>query len=112
MEDLSVDHLLPVSDYPELEYAEENCRILCKPCNGKRGNKFTTADAHTVLTRLQHSYQRRPTKNCRQRVDIAQKAVLTRGEGPSGPLPSPVGKAHSALHTPGGMREGGSEGCG
>lgn len=99
VEDLSVDHLLPVSDYPELEYAEENCRILCKPCNGKRGNKFTTADAHTVLTRLQHSYQRRPTKNGRQRVDIAQKAVLTRGEGPSGPLSSPVGKAQGAMKT-------------
>ena len=35
-EQLSVDHVLPVSDYPELILVVENCRVLCRTCNAKR----------------------------------------------------------------------------
>src|SRR5258705_6159747 len=54
---LSVDHLLPVSDYPELTYAEENCQTLCLPCNGRRGDRFTLDDALAVLARLQAAHR-------------------------------------------------------
>lgn len=98
-EQLSVDHILPVSDYPELTYATENCRVLCKQCNGKRGNKFTATEAHTVLTRLQDALRARPTKSGRDRVNVAQKAALTRGEAPNAPSLLPGGKAQRAMKT-------------
>ena len=103
-EDLTADHVLPVSDYPELTYALENCRVLCRSCNGRRGNRFTIADAEGVLARLQAAQKRRPTARGRERVAVAQRAVeATRGVAPGRGPDRPVGKAHPPLHTPGGM---------
>lgn len=83
IEQLSVDHILPVSEAPELAYAEENCRIACLTCNGRRGNHFTPEEAHAVLKRLQTTYERHPTKTGRERINVAQRAAQTRGGTPS-----------------------------
>ena len=61
-EQLTVDHILPVSDYEELAYAVENCRVLCKACNGRRGHTFTLDEAEAVLKRLEATQRRQPTK--------------------------------------------------
>ncbi|BBY42184.1 HNH endonuclease [Mycolicibacterium celeriflavum] len=97
-DDLTVDHLLPVHDYPELAYAAENCRVLCRPCNGKRGNKFSHTEAAAVLRRLESAYNRRPTKSGRERVNVAQRAVH-QGIDPLTAAFRPVGKAQEAIHT-------------
>lgn len=100
-EALSVDHILPESDYPELAYASENCRVLCKPCNGRRGNRYTAAEADHVIARLQASYDRRPTSTGRKRIEVAQRAALTREDAPNGSLPRPAGKAQGAMNLTG-----------
>lgn len=100
---LTVDHLLPVSDYPELNYAIENCRVLCKSCNGRRGNRFTRDDAEGVLDRLREAYRRHPTKAGRECVDAAVRAVLTWGDAPSSRSDRPAGSPE-ARYTPAATR--------
>lgn len=79
---LSADHILPAVDYPELWYSIENLVTRCQPCNGRRGDHFTEAEAHDVLARLQAAQRRRPTPQGRERVNAALRAVQTaRGEG-------------------------------
>lgn len=96
---LSVDHVLPVSQFPELTYAVENCRVLCKVCNGKRGNKFTHDEANAVLIRLQDSQTRRPTKSGHERVEAAQRAALTWGHTPNDE-PDRPGGSRNPRYTP------------
>ncbi|TMS50967.1 HNH endonuclease [Mycobacterium sp. DBP42] len=95
---LAVDHILPISDYPELVYAEENCRVLCRSCNGKRGNKFTHDEAQAVLTRLVASQKRRPTTKGRERVNVAQRAC-DQGGYPQGHASPPGRKAQGGMKT-------------
>lgn len=103
-DDLTTDHVLPVSEYPELTYSVENCRVLCRSCNGRRGNRFTLEDAAGVLARLEVIQKRRPTARGRERVNAAQRAVqATRGVAPGHGPGRPVGKAQSALHTQGNL---------
>lgn len=89
--DLTADHIIPFSTCPELAHAIENLDVLCRSCNGKRGNRFTPEEARAVLTRLQGNYNRRPTKQGRERIDAAQRAIQTWGEAPTAsalhPLP-------------------------
>ena len=54
-EQLSVDHVIPVSERPDLAYKVENCRVLCLSCNGKRANQYTDDERGTVLKRLRDS---------------------------------------------------------
>jgi len=39
---LHVDHIMPVSGYPELKLAERNLQVLCEECNIGKSNKDTT----------------------------------------------------------------------
>jgi 5-methylcytosine-specific restriction endonuclease McrA len=41
-QDLTVDHLWPVSLRPDLAWDEEWMRVLCRSCNSKRGNALPT----------------------------------------------------------------------
>lgn len=91
--DLTADHVLPKSEFPELVHAIENIAIRCRSCNSRRGaTAFTTTEAHEVLTRLQATYKRRPTKSGRLRVQAAQRAALTWGDAPHGQPSTPGGK--------------------
>jgi len=38
-EKLSVDHIKPISFYPELGEVFSNLQILCRSCNSKKGNR-------------------------------------------------------------------------
>ncbi len=98
---LTLDHVIPVSITTELAYAVENCRVLCKSCNGRRGNTYTTDEARQVLTRLQATYARKPTRKGRERVNAAQQAVQALGGSPEGVASPAYGKASSQLHTGG-----------
>jgi 5-methylcytosine-specific restriction endonuclease McrA len=91
-EQLSVDHILPVSEAPELVFAEENLRVGCLSCNGSRGNRFTHDEAHAVLKRLESAYNRRPTAKGRQCVTVAQRLAQTRGGTPSDQDSRPGGR--------------------
>ena len=72
---LTVDHILPVSDYAEIAYATENLTVRCRSCNSRRGTRYTLDEAQAVLTRLQRAYERRPTRQGAERVQAAQRAV-------------------------------------
>jgi 5-methylcytosine-specific restriction endonuclease McrA len=37
---LQVDHIKPISKYPNLKYVISNLQILCEACNKGKGNKF------------------------------------------------------------------------
>ena len=39
VEKLSVDHIKPISFYPELGETFSNLQILCRSCNSKKGNR-------------------------------------------------------------------------
>lgn len=99
-EDLTADHILPKVDYPELVHSIENLAVRCRSCNSRRGaTAFTATEAQDVLERLQATHRRRPTKSGRERVNVAQRAALTRGDAPNGPSGTPVGKAQGAMKT-------------
>lgn len=36
----TIDHILPVSKFPELWNAESNFQIACSPCNSKKANNI------------------------------------------------------------------------
>lgn len=99
--DLTVDHIVPVSTVPELAYAEENCRVLCRSDNGRRGNRYTEDEALQVLARLEATARRRPSRQVRQRVEALRSALGTRGVGADQPTLRPS-RRPSLRYTPGG----------
>ena len=38
--ELHIDHIKPISKYPELVFDENNLQVLCKDCNLSKSNKF------------------------------------------------------------------------
>lgn len=49
---LQVDHIIPVSERPDLEYVLANLRILCASCNSSRGTRVTDDERATVAARI------------------------------------------------------------
>jgi len=98
-DDLCTDHVIPYSVAPELGHSIENCQVLCRPCNGRRGDAFTEADVAAVLHRLYEAYKLHPTRAARERIAAAERAATTRGDTPPDQAFRPVGKAQGALHT-------------
>jgi hypothetical protein len=37
--DVTVDHILPLSKYPDLALRRDNLRVLCRSCNSTKGNR-------------------------------------------------------------------------
>ncbi|CAN5552837.1 hypothetical protein BH11ACT7_BH11ACT7_31270 [soil metagenome] len=100
--DLSGDHIIPKSIAPDLVHCIENVAVRCLSCNSKRGNSlFTAADVHRVIAALTASYRRRPTRAGRERIAVAERVLLTRGDPPNDLLISRGAKAQGALHTAG-----------
>lgn len=100
--DLTADHVIPKTVAPELVHAIENVAVRCRSCNSRRGTTgYTTGDVHRVLAALTTTYRRRPTRAGRERIAATERALLTRGEAPTGPLDSRDAKAQGALHTEG-----------
>ena len=48
-QNLSADHIIPVSERPDLAYEVANIRVLCLECNGRRGNNCTDEEREAVL---------------------------------------------------------------
>jgi len=38
--DLTVDHILPRHDYPDLQYDLNNLQIMCRSCNSSKQNRI------------------------------------------------------------------------
>lgn len=55
---LSVDHVIPVSERPDLVFVVENCRVLCATCNGRRGNRCTDDERTRVETAIAAKHAR------------------------------------------------------
>ena len=34
--DITLDHILPLSKYPDLAYEPSNIRVMCRKCNGNK----------------------------------------------------------------------------
>lgn len=41
--EMHVDHIKPVSKFPELAMQEENLQVLCQSCNARKGTKLINA---------------------------------------------------------------------
>lgn len=95
---LQTDHVIPESVAAELSYCEENLRVLCATCNNQRQATYTAEEAQHVLTRLQDSHRRRPTKSGRERIAAAQRALSDLGDNPPDQARPKAGKACSQLY--------------
>ena len=51
-DDLTIDHIIPVSEDRALAFSLANLRVLCRSCNSSRGNRATAADRAEVHARL------------------------------------------------------------
>lgn len=49
---LSADHIIPVSERPDLAHEVVNIRVLCLECNGRRGKNCADEEREAVLQRL------------------------------------------------------------
>jgi 5-methylcytosine-specific restriction enzyme A len=49
---LSVDHIVPASERPDLIFEIENLRVLCRHHNQSRGNRCTDQERQQVLAAL------------------------------------------------------------
>lgn len=47
--DLTVDHIIPITERPDLRLEPLNCRVLCRTCNGRRQDQCTDAERNQVL---------------------------------------------------------------
>lgn len=56
-DDLTTDHIIPVTENPALVYAPQNLRVLCRPCNSRRGTTVTDTERQHVTDTLNN---RRP----------------------------------------------------
>ncbi len=77
--DLTADHVIPVSERPDLALRIENVAVRCRRCNGRKaGRPPSDAERREVETRLK-------SRRVGRRVDLT-----TRGGTPSTPgVPSP-----------------------
>lgn len=37
---LTIDHIKPIRDYPELSFDPQNVQVLCRRCNSKKGRRL------------------------------------------------------------------------
>lgn len=88
---LTVDHIIPKSEAPELIYNPCNLRILCRDCNTRRGTDVTDEERNKVYQAIADRQKR-----------LSARRAATRAVAPSTPLTPPGGKAKFELHTPGG----------
>ena len=54
----TADHIIPVSEQPELSHDELNIRSACKRCNGARGTTCTDVERGQVLDAIAARKQR------------------------------------------------------
>ncbi|WP_230865189.1 HNH endonuclease [Mycobacterium canetti] len=84
VDDLTTDHIVPVTEAPELAYEAANVAVRCRPCNSKRGTHCTDTERQAVHNAIN-----------------AKKARKTRGHAPEARGIRRGVKAQGALHTGG-----------
>jgi 5-methylcytosine-specific restriction endonuclease McrA len=57
--DLVVDHVIPLSERPDLAFEVANCRVLCRPHNASRRATCTDEERAAVLARIAARKRRR-----------------------------------------------------
>lgn len=57
--DLTVDHVIPPDERPDLIYEILNLRVWCRSCNGSRGNRVTDQERQQVLDAIAKRAARR-----------------------------------------------------
>lgn len=58
-ERLECDHIIPISEAPELALEPLNTRVLCRTCNRSRGNRVTDQERDQVLSTIRQRDERR-----------------------------------------------------
>lgn len=76
---LTVDHILPFRERPDLAYAQDNLAVLCRPCNARKGDTMPDADAVAAV----------------EAAVAARRARRTRGDTPAGDACRRAGEAQS-----------------
>lgn len=62
-EDLTVDHIVRVTDRPEWTYEPDNCRVLCRRCNGLIANQPANIAVETnIAAKIAASHFNRSVK--------------------------------------------------
>lgn len=56
--DLTVDHVIPPTERPDLTYDELNLRVWCRRHNGSRGNRVTDQERQQVLDAVESRRRR------------------------------------------------------
>ena len=79
--DLCGDHIIPVSEAPELALEILNVAVRCRPCNGRRGNNCTDAERQAVHAAIRARKARLAKFHAAQREN---DALPPRGDTPTG----------------------------
>lgn len=67
---IHVDHIKPISIFPELALEFDNCQVLCENCNRGKSNKIMT------------DFRPKKKKPMKQSVDFQELAKAARGKSP------------------------------
>lgn len=59
--DLTVDHIIPVSVDPSLAYEPLNLDVLCRSCNGRKGDTITDTQIKAVHSAIHERNNQPPT---------------------------------------------------
>lgn len=49
---LTVDHIIPLSESPDLRLEPLNCQVLCRTCNSRRNNRCANDERQAVHTAI------------------------------------------------------------
>lgn len=101
-DDLTVDHIIPTSEAPELAREGLNMRVLCRTCNSRRGQHCTDTERASVLAATAARKRRKSLAGAPIRRVSPQR--LGGAMPPIGHIP-PRGPRQNVRYTPrGGMR--------
>ncbi len=93
-DDLTVDHVIPTSQRPDLAREVLNMRVLCRSCNSRRGDRCTDAEQHAVTEAIT---ARKLRKNG-QGHPVARSSPQRGGGMPRGQGVSPRGDRQSLCY--------------
>lgn len=84
--EIHVDHIKPISIFPEMALQESNLQVLCRACNLGKSNKWdhdfrtpSTVPVKQVMKRVKLSRERRHTKAI-SRLSVYIKKLLSASE--------------------------------
>jgi len=97
--DLTVDHIIPTSEAPELAREVRNMRVLCRSCNSRRGSICTDAERAGVRSAIAARARRRSGPPASGRP-VRRLTPLLGGGMPPSDSPPPRGPRQNVCYTP------------